>query len=236
MKDDLIKTIKSGGYWRVNFQPIVLQNIPSLQKCSEIIEKNKVRLRGWDYPHVQIMQNENGGMQPCGNYWESWTDWGASKEFWRMYKSGQFLYYKALREDWYEGDFFYNDLGPLIKPLTSLSVIGSVIFEVTEMFEFLSRLLQEGLYKEGVLVSISLENIKNRILRVDDSRRLPFSYERKTGASKVEYGKVLSADEVINNSKLLANSFIREVFDLFGWNPSEEQILADQEKLLKGLI
>ena len=43
---------------------------------------------------------------------------------------------------------------------------------------------------------------------------------------------VYNKEDVINDSKKLANSMILEIFDAFGWNPSSEQISTDQEKIL----
>lgn len=233
MKDGLIEKIKSRGYWRVNFQPITAAvRLDSMQKCKEIVEKNAVNLRGWDFPHIPSRDDETTGSSTSGNYYEGWTDWSNYKEFWQMYKSGQFLSYLALREDWFEESLTASSWAERIKPMTSLSILNSVIYEITEVFEFLSRLTSSGLYEEGVLVNMSLNNIENRELWIEDQARISFSYPRKTKAKELVFNKEYSKEDVINDSKKLANSMILEIFDAFGWNPSSEQISTDQEKIL----
>ncbi len=234
MKENLVEEIKKHGYWRVNFQPLKINRIENLQTCRELIEKSRVSLRGWDYPHVQRVSNASGATEACGEYFQSWTDWEDHKEFWRMYKSSQFLYYRAFQEDWLKNNSWMRTMEDL-PPGTLLGFLGTVIYQTTEGFEFLYRLIQNGLYQDGVLVDFSLNNLKGRELWIEDGGRVPFSYPRKTGAENLKFIKTYTKEEVMQNSKLLANSIIREIFDSFEWNPSVEQILKDQDKLLAGL-
>jgi len=234
MKKELLVKIKSQGYWRVNFQPVTVKNFTTLKECKEIIERSSVSLRGWDYPHIPRRNDGNGAMLACGEYFEGFEDWAMYKEFWRMYKSGQFLYYRGLREDWLAEDNWREELAKKIKPGTVVSMISSVIYEVTEMFEFLSRLIENGLYQDGVEVDITLKNIESRELWIGDEMRIPFMFPKKTGAKEISFKNKFSKEEIIENSKIIANRFILEIFDSFEFNPSSEQIMKDQEKLLSG--
>ncbi len=235
MKPDLISKIKGHGYWRINFQPLVMKDQLTLEQCSEIVRKNAVKLRGWDFPHFPQRQNEETGMEPCGSYYQGWIDWWAHKEFWRMYKGGQFLCYVALLEDWYGEDGWFAKMAEKVKPDTVVNVIGSVEYEVLEFFEFLSRLCENGLYKEGVNISISLHNIRGRTLFIDDSNRVPLFHDRRTGADEYVFTSQLTPDAIIKDVKGLSKKVILEVFDIFGWhNPPMETVDRDIDQFLSG--
>lgn len=233
MKEDLIDKIKSNGYVRVNFQPLAYGEKFKLAECKNIIESNAVQFRGWDYPHVSRRNDDNGGFEPAGKYYQGWVDWESYLEFWRMYKTGQFLHYRALTEDWLARDSWFAEYAEKIKPGTSLAVISSVTFLLTEIFAFLSQMAKDGIYGEGVKIEVSYHNMGGRSLWVDDKIRIPFSFPRKTAAPEIKFSKTLTQDEAINDSKELALEAILEVFDNFDWeNPPLDTIKQDQEKLL----
>ena len=238
MNQEFVGTIKSRGYWRINFQPLILeQKIKTLDECRKVVEKNAVNLRGWDYPHFPKRQGEDAGLEPCGPYYQGWVDWNGYKEFWRIYKSGQFLHYRGLNEDWLEEDSWKSGMTKDIKPGEKLSVIGSVNYQITEVFEFLSRLASEGIYDEGVKVVISLKNTKNRELKVFDLGRVPLPFSYKTGAQNIVVERELSKEQLITNPKKVALLVILEIFNNFGWNnPSIETIKKDQDNLYAGRL
>src|SRR5690349_9989963 len=102
MKAGLLDKIRSRGHWRINFQPrLLLEQKSSLGECSAAVEKNAPRLRGWQYPYVPVKNDDDQGSLPSGEFFEAWIDWSNHIEYWRAYRSHQFLHYLALREDWY---------------------------------------------------------------------------------------------------------------------------------------
>lgn len=238
MKKDLINKIKLRGYWRINFQPLTdFQKFKTLAECKDIVEKNSVELRGWDYPHFPRRMDENDGLAPGNDYYEAWVDWWNHKEFWRMYQSGQFIHYLALREDWFEEDEWRNNLTEEIKPGTSLGIIGSTVYQMTEIYEFLSRLVNAGIYDEGVSVSISLNNTRGRELWIEDKMRAPLFNRYKTVAEKIEFVKEYSKDQIITSPKDLGLDAAIYIFERFGWHtPPIETIKKDQENLLNRRI
>ena len=101
MIKNLIEKIKSRGYWRINFQPLVDQRkFKTLVECKNIVEFNSVQTRGWDFPCVPRKKEDYMDLIPCENYYLGWIDWAHHIEFWHMYQSGQFLLYRSLCEDW----------------------------------------------------------------------------------------------------------------------------------------
>lgn len=232
MDNSIVEKIKGRGYWRVNFQPVQLKNL-SLDECEEIVRKHSVKLRGWDYPHFPQRKGKDTGLGRTQNYCQGWIDWWAHKEFWRLYKSGQFIHYTALIEDWFEEDGWFSELAKTIAPNTTLNVIGSVEYQAVEIFEFLSRLTAAGLYNEGVNVSISLINLENRILRIEDNMRVPFHSERKTIATKYVYEKKFTKSEIVGNTRDLAVELSLGIFDVFGWH-AKSIVESDITNFLNG--
>jgi len=233
MNDKILTKIHSRGYWRINFQPLVdKQQISKLIECKEIVEKNSVQLRGWDYPHFPRRQGDDSMLAPGDNYYEGKVDWGCHKEFWRLYQSGQFIHHRGIELDWLGEDQWYSDKADKIKPGQNLGVIETT-YLITEIFTFLSRLAQQGLYDEGINFSLSLNNIKGRQLYLDETFRVDFMMPRKTAAEKIEFNRTYSKDDVINKPQELAREAILYFFERFDWdNPPIETIKQDQENLL----
>ena len=236
MNPNLIDEIRSRGFWRVNFRPVRLDtpNPLTLNKCFTVVQASSVSLRGWDYPHIASGARDDSGIDRFEHFVQSWTDWLNHREFWRMYTSSQFLHYRALHEDWRSRDFgggrppvFGSEVD---QPL--LGVTGT-IYSLTEVCEFLSRLiLQSELYQAGVTVNIGLENTAGRELVVDEPMRAPFMYARTTDAASITYIANISPAEVID-PKTLAAKILRYFFERFGWDPPEEQLMADINKLYR---
>ncbi len=229
---NIIKKIKSRGYWRINFLPFIHEErLSPLSKCKDIVEKNVVQLRGWDYPHFPRRKDDDTSLDPGNDYYEGWVDWRTHKELWRMYQSGQFIHYRGLREDWYDEDTFFSPERKIPK-MVNLGVLQT-IFQITEIYEFLLGLMKEGIYRDGLELSIILCNTKNRILWLDNPMRVPFMEEKNTIAQNIPFKKEYSEIEVIEDSSELAIVTILYFFERFNWIPSEDLIRKDQQDFLK---
>ncbi len=202
--------------------------------CKDIVEKTQVKLRGWYYPHFPTRIDANSNIVPCENCYEAWIDWGAHKEYWRMYQSSQFIHYLALREDWLEGDSWFQELNQKVKANETLFVLSSIVFQITEIYEFLIRLATQGLYENGVNVYLTLKNTKDRKLWLDDRSRVGFSFDRITGAKEIILPeKFLTKNDLMKGSRELALPSILYVLERFDWSqPPIDTITADQERLL----
>jgi|ERR1035437_3298709 hypothetical protein len=233
MKEGLIDKIKSRGYWRINLQPNTMKiRLDNLSNCESIVERNSVNLRGWDFPHIPKGKEEHGIINRYQSFVESWSDWSGYKEFWRMYKDGQFLCYRGLREDWFEEHLYHSEWASTFKPKEYLGVLYSVIYEVTEFYVFSSRLSQEGLYDDGLVINIHLKNIFDRQLWLEDNHRIAFLFNKKTSAPELLFSKTYNQNDMIEKYQYFAREIISDVFDSFGWNPSHDIIISEQEKLL----
>jgi hypothetical protein len=237
MKVGLIDRIKSRGYWRINFQPRkLLAEKLSLADCRELIEKNALSLRGWDYPFIPRKQDNQQGGLPSGEFFEAWIDWWNHIEYWRSYRSHQFLHYLALREDWFAESDWSQELAKKIAPGQAIGT-GGTIWQITEVFEFLSRLGRSDFYPSGASVSLTLENTEGRQLWVDDPHRMPFMETKSTGAKAIEITREVLPSEFATGGAEIARSVIIEFFDHFGWNQvSPENIRLQQEQMLAGKL
>ncbi len=226
MSEGLIEAIKSRGHWRVVFRPLHFEaeRIPSLPKCKDYVEKASVSLRGWSYPMIPRRDGPTYG----NDYVEGATDWGASKELWRLYQSAQFIHLDSLKEDW--DPRFANRR---IEPGAVLDVINTV-YTVTELFEFLSRIARFGIYKEGVEVSVGLNRTEGRVLHVSDFGRAPLLGEYRCRIPEIVFDRTLTEAIAIEKPKDTALDAILHFFLRFGWeNPPTEVLKEDQERLLR---
>jgi len=228
----IIEKIKSRGYWRINFRPMIYkERLSPLSKCKDIVKKNVIQLRGWDYPHFPRRKDDNISLDPGNNYYEGRVDWRIHKEFWRMYQSGQFINYRGLWEDWHDEDKFSSPELKILK-MVNLGVLHT-IYQITEIYEFLLGLVKEGIYKEGLELSIILCNTENRELWLDKPGRVPFMGKKNAKAKCIPYSAKYTEIETIENSNELAIVTILHFFEKFGWEPSKDLIRKDQQDFLE---
>jgi hypothetical protein len=207
------------------------KKLKTLTECKGVVEKNSVQLRGWDYPHIPRKQEDDIGMWAGENFYEGRENWFNHIELWRMYQSGQFVHYVALRDDWAEHSGWGITENKNTKAGTTLNTIGEVIYEFTEIFEFLSRLAKSGLYDDGVKVSLTLYKTKGRMLTTSPERFLFAEYV--TDLDSISFERECSKEEMVTGSKELALEAIVHLFERFNWqNIPVDAIKSDQERLL----
>ncbi len=224
MPEGFVDRIKAAGYTRVVIRPIDAPEALTIAQAREAVEKASVSLRGWDYPHLARRNDEHGGSETFAEFAQDWCDWHHHREFWRMYKSGQFLHYKALREDLSKDENVPKD-GPVL-------AIGSLVYTVTEVTEFAHRLFRHGLYKRGADIELTIGQTRGRQLWVDDPMRMPFSMPRITSSEAITVKRSLSPTDLeAGDPKDPALSMLMEIFDAFGWKASPEQLRKQQDQL-----
>lgn len=216
---DPLQRLQAAGYWRVLIRPTQYREdrIPTLSACRQTLEDSVVRLRGWDYPHIDHEHTQNRQ-----SWMESSVDWlHGHIEYWRFYQSGQFIHYFAMRED-------YEDSSRNIKGLDFVNTI----YTFTEIFEFAARLAARGVLSPSAEVSAHLHGC--------DGRRI-FSWDR--GRYLREY---MSTEPVIRFSETLPESTLLSeaasfavratvfVFERFNWTEAPEGLLVEEQaKLLE---
>ena len=205
----------------------------------KVIEKAKVQLRGWDFPHLSRRENEVGQ----GSDWiASWADFMGSIEYWRFFQSGQFIYFGAVREstesewtarlrDWAKShlrhlkDIDWNTVPGYISMV-------NLLYGFTEYFEFAARLAQAGVYKDKVLVRIELHGAKGFMLTTELSRlwrEYCVSHE-----NDLTHTWTLPSEELIANSAEHSLAAAGWFFESFGWmNPNLDGLRREQQKFLR---
>lgn len=223
MFEALLEKIKSVGFLRVVIRPAVIPESLTVTTAREIVKNASVSLRGWDFPHIAPRNDEHGGHEKYSEYAHEWCDWYNHVEFWRMYKSGQFLHYKSLREDLSKEGNVPNE--PVL-------AVGSFIYSITEVTEFAHRLRAAGLYKEGATIQISLGNSRGRRLWVEDPMRMDFFSPMVTNSENISVDRSLLTKELLlGDPKDISHSVLVEFFEAFGWKPSSDLISSTQTEL-----
>lgn len=152
-------------------------------------------------------------------------------EFWKLFRTGQFIHYAALAEDWFENTS--QPVGPppdVIQPNTRLS-FEEAIYRVAEIYEFLARLVGAGLYEGSVGVRIELHNLKGREIWIQSRHRGHFPHpQHHRPGSEVVLDERLEVGKVVANPSAFAAAHLQRIFRSFGFSPSLEQMNAEVER------
>jgi len=229
----VVKKIKSKGFIEVKFVPNKAGNIASLSECLEIIKKAEVR-KYWVLPWIPNGNPGQGELYPVEAGYQAESDLGSRIEFWRFFQSEQFYMLNSIVEDWYAEDVLRQGWAQNVPPGKYLSLITSIVHYITQVFAFLERLAFQGLYKEGVNVTITYYNTKGREIYVDSSKRTSFITPKITQAAKIEIKGDYSQQEILEDSTKFSNDFILKVLDYFGYKAPSESIQIEQLEFLNG--
>lgn len=227
---DLLKKVKSRGYWKIRLIPSDFnkENLKEFSELVDIMDKSSVKLRGWPYPYFsrdKIKTNQD--------YIEEEVDFDYSKEIWRFYQSGQYIHFKALKIDWIKENKWISGAIKEIQPGTVLP-IENTIYDITEFFEFFSRISKFDIYKNGINLEISLNNTKDRELIILDPLRASLFQQYLCSVESIFYERNISQKEIIELTQDFSLKTIKHFFERFGWlNPPLEVFRNDQDKFLK---
>ena len=179
-RERLLATIRARGHWRVRILPESAdQRFTRPADCRDAVAKSAVLLRGWDYPHMPAQNHEFHCQAPVQDGWEGLTDWERHRELWRLMRSGQFIHYLAL----------WEDFAPEFHDQRILGVSG-VVYSLLEMVEFARRLTETAEYGDSVGFEVDLLDVRDRKLRTLDSRRM-LDRDYTTAESSVALSRTL---------------------------------------------
>lgn len=217
MSDEMVARIKSRGHWRINFRPTSAgDRLDGVTEARRLVERATVSLRGWDFPHMPGAGLEGDRILRLDNCSEASTDWRDKHELWRVYVSSQFIHLKGIRTDWLDEDQLHSK--PSEYPENILGLVDN-IWHVTEAFEFLARLAELGLYKNGTSVSVGLMNTAGRTLYSDDHKRSEFYWARRTDAHDIVFQGVFRSDQIVD-PRSCTKKALNYIFDRFAFEPS----------------
>ncbi|MFA6980521.1 MAG: hypothetical protein WC209_14455 [Ignavibacteriaceae bacterium] len=227
--NEILKTIKGKGFWRILIRPQIFDKdrIQKLVDLRRIVEESEVKLRGWYYPHYDYKNIINGN-----DFIESFIDYGAHKEFWRYFQSGQFIHYRTMRED-YEIDISKRKPLSVKEPSPSNKYLEIIItiYTITEIFEFASRLANKNLLAPSFEISITLNDILDRqLMFYEEGRDLWSDYRCKL--ENLEYKNEFASIDFINNYKELAIKATYWFFERFNWTSCSIGLLQEEQNKL----
>ena len=220
---ELLEKIKGIGHWRVLLRPTQFepQRVATLGEGWNLVEANRVSLRGWDYPHVEL----EGKSQ--GNDWiGSGIDWEAYGhiELWRLYQSGQFVHYFACIEDYHKLSRQSSEGTP-----DHYLLWVNTLFLMTEIFEFATRLAAKSLFEPGVDISIKLAKTEGRELTYDRFQdHLRRGY--KATHTDIRFERTYGAGALLTGGRELAVEAAIHFLERFGWLSPPRDALSDRQR------
>ena len=234
-EDELLAAIKGTPHFSVRFRPIdETLNIP-METLRSILSKDAVRLRGWDFPHYQADKAWNAQTHVF-----STIMYEEHLELWRIYRSGQFVYFSSLwdvfrdfqsrlRTQFERNVVLANQAQKdATKGLTSF--IG-MIYSVTEFFVFSARLAQ-SLRIVDFKLDILLRNVSDWAL-VPGDEGIPWSgfYQCKINEIRLP---AEDSHAIVEDPLAASRTALRELFESFNWNGSAGAIQHYQERFMEG--
>ena len=242
--DRLRVPVKDNPYRRVVFRPKTYdpELIPSLSDCVKLVEKTRVRLRGWDFPFwspqatstrfapCQLLLGELHGehrvlgivserpvRSPCG---------GAGGHKGKLAGKAPGATIRHLGHWGHLKDFDWDAVPGYIDILNS-------VYTVTEIFEFALR-CQAGVYHGPLAITIELNGVKGYVLTTDFGRSWSeFAppariTSRKRGRSQATT-HFCSADHSMNA--------VAWLFERFGWlSPNLTPLKSDQKNFCREAV
>lgn len=216
LQEDVLKKLKSRGYFRIELRPTKFaKDNFTLTECKEIIEKNQVRLRGWYFPH---MGKDYGDFFSADDHVVGFIDTSRHCEIFKMFRSGQFVYYLNFWEDWINyTPYGYNVKTEEGKTRPNVKETVMTLYTVTEIFLFASRLASSNFPDKNMYVSIELKDCQGRGLILDQfGSHLNQFYQCKIPEFKID--KNIPLEEIMTNYASLALDTTFEIFERFNWD------------------
>ncbi len=223
------------AHWRVVIRPEEFDaaRIPSAAALQTIVEQARVRLRGWDYPVVEFAAESS----ERGNDWvASWTDFGPYVEYWRFHQSGQFIHLFGFTEDTEERrNLGSRRLGHLngvpadFQPTGYVDFAG-VLFRVTEILEFASRLALKGALGKAAVIEVGMEDIRDRVLLSLDPHRGWTTFCHAT-VDRLSHPAIhRPAGDLVGQRHEIAIDIATWFYERFGWAGWQPGLLREMQR------
>ena len=227
--------IISRGYWEIEITPHQYKS-DRIQpnEILHLVEKSQVHKWGRYYPRIAHKNDWTGETFNGNNYSESLVDDGSQhKEIWRMYQSGQFIHYLALREDW----GYTNTSAGVTENSRKLQEIILTLYTVTEVFLFVSRLASNNLFEDSANIKIKLHDAYDRVLFFSNLERELHDNYICNIREPITIESNISVNDILSNSPGLAMDAVIKIFRLFNWKSNQiaEILRSDQDRILKEL-
>lgn len=231
--EELLKEIRSRGYWRIEVRSTEYQNsrLPNCAAMHDLMNSATVSLRGWPYPYFRADEAVYNG-----KWLEGRVSWDRYREYWRLYESGQWLHYLGLHGAWVTREGLFEGMSPLPPQHAGyVHVRGEILFTLTEIFRFAVGLAQGGILSPTAFISIQLHNTHDYMLYESFERFFTYNYVNTTDRP-IEQQYTLPVSELSAVADQMAFNLAIKVFSVFGWVPQDAAIRTlaeDQKKLIE---
>jgi hypothetical protein len=223
----IAEKIRGRGCWsiRVRPYPFTKERVRTLAQLEEIIATSTVRFRGWDFPHT----DQRIGVMRGNDYIANASEWHEHLEYWRFFQSGQFVDLLGMYEDWQDQSFSQSGRWP---PRQRLGFF-EVIYRLTEIFEFASRIALTPVGSENMEVQVGIAALRGRVLWMDDPHRAPLMDGREAAIESFEYAVVLTRNELVARTRDHALEPARRVYERFGIDLDLTTVRGLQDELVR---
>lgn len=231
--NDLVNTITSKAHWRVIIKPEIKngERIGKLKELWDLIDTNRVALRGWDYPHLDRGEKNRA----IGSNWiASWCKFFMGhQEFWHFFQSAEFEHYFSFWEDRDPDEVRNRAISSVpsmpkdFKASGYISVL-SALYSFTEIFEFAGRLAKKGVFGDSVIIFIEMLGIRNHVLFFWDYLPKLHNCYFPT-ENKLKKSIVLGTNDLIQKSSKYALETMLWFFERFQWYEPPEKLLKEEQ-------
>jgi hypothetical protein len=226
LEQAILDKIRTRGYWRVVIRPTTFdeQHIPNYSDLFSIVEKNAVRLRGWDFPHIDYQSAPLRGADWVGQEFDCQDE----IEIWRIHMSGQFVCFFTIWGDWRD----HSSVWPTEPGWKAGRYIyyTPTVYSFVEIFEFAVRLALSPASAASMTIEIQLHNLQGRQV-VSTDIMVPVSGVYDTQMPDWNRRWEGPQTDLIARPRELAAEAARDFFERFGLNLSLESLTRVQARI-----
>ncbi len=232
--NDNLSEVRAGPHWQVVLHPNEFEadRIPSLAECWSIMERSRV---GWGHPEYPIIGREEERDE--GEDWiASSVDYGVQREYWRLYRSGQFVHLRGFWLERREHDAAMSAFAE--RHPSETSPCGHIDFNTLvrtplEIFTFAGRLGIARALDYNPVIEVAMNGLDGRVLLTTDPwRGEPRDIHRAKGDTFTHTWKPPLLD-LATSPEALAAEATRALLAHFEYtSASTEQIERDQKRFL----
>jgi hypothetical protein len=226
LEQPILDKIRTRGHWRVVIRPTTFEekHIPNYSDLFSIVERNSVRLRGWDYPHIDYQSAPLRGGDWVGQEFDCQDE----IEIWRFHMSGQFVHFFTIWGDWRDHSTHWP-AEPEWKPGRFIYYVPTV-FSFVEIFEFAARLALSPAGAAFMRVDIQLHGLQGRQL-VSTDIMVPLSGVHGTQMLEWNHRWEGAQTDLIARPCELAAEAARDLFARFGLDLNLESLARIQARI-----
>lgn len=224
---EVLKQIEGGTHWVTRLIPSSTENrFTSVLECFNAASRSAVELRGWDYPHIQPREDRRyGRSRPLNNGWELWVNFMVHREVWRLMQSGQFIHFASIWEDDRSLDQYRQS------PTDLILLFENVVYTITEIVEFASRLTTTTSYEPTIQLEIDLRKASGRRLVASPTRWLSGDY--RCELETITLRRTLAISDLQSTTHDISNGLIVDFLGRFGFDANPRVIGDLQQALLE---